>query len=555
MAVWMCVALALALMAPSIAAGAVAGPRSTNTVVNDASTGSSAWSNPTAVDTSNDTRTTAGLDNSAGPPVQSRYLKATGFGFSIPAGSRIDGIRVEVERRKLVNGSSLRDAKVRIVKGGVIGSTDRSDLAAEWPTSDQYKSYGSATDLWGQTWTPADINSAGFGFAISAVGPASGNQTAAIDHIRVTVFYTLMQCADGSDNDGDGRTDYPNDPGCVGPADNDEVDPKPACSDGADNDGDGETDFPADLGCLGPNDDSEQSPIGPPSEECDSPTATVADGYAGSGTYVRLRVQEAADETWVCVRATNGSSLELGGRFVIEGASAGPVLDGDSGACSTTAGNQVPGPRPTVEGALGDPSSPPYVPFMLDSYAAGSDAWVCVEVGDFRQRVMVPGVQSPSVTFEPDDVPPPLPPPPPGDPANPSSTCQNGVGGSKEQVVNSHIADGHVWAYTWQPSADRVHICARADTPAAAGGLGVGGMLTIEASAPVEVSDDLSPCTVSVASLEQPVEIELSRSPGTSPTSLCVKAGSTQKRVTVDAGALPPSVTWAPDMGTPGLGV
>jgi hypothetical protein len=34
-------------------------------------------------------------------------------------------------------------------------------------------------------------------------------------------------CADGQDNDGDGKTDYPNDPGCSSTADTDETDPAP----------------------------------------------------------------------------------------------------------------------------------------------------------------------------------------------------------------------------------------------------------------------------------------------------------------------------------------
>ena len=65
---------------------------------------------------------------------------------------------------------------------------------------------------------------------------------------------TAAQCQDGLDNNGDGRTDYPSDPGCDTTSDNTEatVCPGaacPACSDGLDNDGDGDTDYPADGGC------------------------------------------------------------------------------------------------------------------------------------------------------------------------------------------------------------------------------------------------------------------------------------------------------------------
>ena len=50
----------------------------------------------------------------------------------------------------------------------------------------------------------------------------------------------FAQCADGMDNDGDGKIDYPNDPGCENSSDNDETTPIPLlCSDGIDNDFDG----------------------------------------------------------------------------------------------------------------------------------------------------------------------------------------------------------------------------------------------------------------------------------------------------------------------------
>jgi len=73
----------------------------------------------------------------------------------------------------------------------------------------------------------------------------------------------LAQCEDGVDNDGDGLIDFPADPGCDSPADNDETDPVAGaqCSDGLDNDGDGLIDFPADPGCTDANDNNERDII------------------------------------------------------------------------------------------------------------------------------------------------------------------------------------------------------------------------------------------------------------------------------------------------------
>jgi hypothetical protein len=61
-------------------------------------------------------------------------------------------------------------------------------------------------------------------------------------------------CNDGIDNNGDGKIDYPNDPGCDSPSDTmeDTVCPGascPVCSNGSDDDTDMKTDFPADFGC------------------------------------------------------------------------------------------------------------------------------------------------------------------------------------------------------------------------------------------------------------------------------------------------------------------
>lgn len=72
----------------------------------------------------------------------------------------------------------------------------------------------------------------------------------------------LAQCSDGIDNDGDGITDFPNEPGCETPLDHDETDSCPGvgcpeCADGADNDGDGLVDYPNDPGCASTADTNE----------------------------------------------------------------------------------------------------------------------------------------------------------------------------------------------------------------------------------------------------------------------------------------------------------
>ena len=81
------------------------------------------------------------------------------------------------------------------------------------------------------------------------------NRFIAFDHDGVRA----SACADGIDNDGDGRTDYPSDLGCTSATDTDETD-LPACLDLRDNDGDGRKDFPLDPGCSSVLDADESDP-------------------------------------------------------------------------------------------------------------------------------------------------------------------------------------------------------------------------------------------------------------------------------------------------------
>jgi hypothetical protein len=165
------------------------GPNNGSSFADDASVGSVNWSSPENAQTSDDSYAKASLSDTQ---VTSHYLKATGFGFSVPAGATINGIQVEVE----INGSAtpkIEDNSVRLVKNGII-SGDEKAAAGLWPApgKEDYKPYGSSTDLWGLNWTYSDINSANFGFVISAkfVMGSSDTKDAKVDHILTTVYYT-----------------------------------------------------------------------------------------------------------------------------------------------------------------------------------------------------------------------------------------------------------------------------------------------------------------------------------------------------------------------------
>lgn len=164
---------------------ASSGPNNPGTLADESSIGSSAWSNASNAASSDNTYAT----NSVSGGGISHYLKATNFGFAIDSGATIDGIVVEVEKGWPSGIGAPVDYRVRIVKGGVIGSTDKSSVDM-WTVMDTYKTHGANNDLWGETWAAADINDSGFGFAISATNGGGMPADIQIDHIRITVYYT-----------------------------------------------------------------------------------------------------------------------------------------------------------------------------------------------------------------------------------------------------------------------------------------------------------------------------------------------------------------------------
>lgn len=118
----------------------------------------------------------------------SHYLLMTNFGFSIPTDATILGIRVESNKKQ--SGGTIAWNSVKLVKTGVISGTDRAtDDAASWTTLDTQGVHGSSSQLWGLTWTPADINASTFGVAMSVKNTGGSIQTASIDGIRIVVYY------------------------------------------------------------------------------------------------------------------------------------------------------------------------------------------------------------------------------------------------------------------------------------------------------------------------------------------------------------------------------
>lgn len=127
------------------------------------------------------------------PSKYSDYLKMTNFSMSIPLAVTICGIEVQIDRKAsgLSLGAVVKDYRVRLVKGGSIVTASNKASGSGWSGSETTATYGSSSDLWGATWTPADINNANFGFAFSAEisGLLGVFLSADIDNVRITVYY------------------------------------------------------------------------------------------------------------------------------------------------------------------------------------------------------------------------------------------------------------------------------------------------------------------------------------------------------------------------------
>jgi hypothetical protein len=168
----------------------VDGPNSPTSAVSAGGT-TMVWSNPTNVFASDDNKASLTFNGSTATTASNiASLNITGFGFNIPAGATIQYITAEIEMSRNGTGSSgeARTANVQLMKAGAATGTNKS-TTTNLGTVDAYRSYGG--DLWGTTWTPAQINASNFGISIRPAGStAATNRTITVDHVRITVAYT-----------------------------------------------------------------------------------------------------------------------------------------------------------------------------------------------------------------------------------------------------------------------------------------------------------------------------------------------------------------------------
>lgn len=153
-----------------------------------------AWSSPGNILTNNDSNATASVSNFGSSTITTQNLNATNFQFAIPANATIVGIEATIGRYTglLALGGYTRDVTVRLLKGGAVTGTNKAVVGVDWPTAETPAVYGGPSDMWGTTWTPAQINANNFGLTLVAtVQVQTGITAATVDYMTLTVSYTL----------------------------------------------------------------------------------------------------------------------------------------------------------------------------------------------------------------------------------------------------------------------------------------------------------------------------------------------------------------------------
>jgi hypothetical protein len=128
-----------------------------------------------------------------------KTIDLTNFGFNIPAGATINGIKVELK----VAREHLGNLTVQLLKAGLLGPTpvgNAKTFAAPTPTGNicnnsSFETQGGCTDLWGTTWTPSEINAANFGVRVNS---STSTGARVLDAVKITICYTpAAVCGNG----------------------------------------------------------------------------------------------------------------------------------------------------------------------------------------------------------------------------------------------------------------------------------------------------------------------------------------------------------------------
>jgi len=187
------------------------------------------------------------------------------------------------------------------------------------------------------------------------------------------------QCSDGVDNDGDGKTDFPDEPGCTSIADDDETDDCPSgascpvCSNEIDDDMDGHTDYPNDPSCAAASGSSEACLSADGVSELVAPVTTGATtGASNDSTPACGSSSNSAPDHMYSLRVPNLTSLRINNENSFDA-----VVALYDASCGGTALQCNDTPEHLTFGAL---SAGTYY-YLIDGYGSGSGTYTITVSG------------------------------------------------------------------------------------------------------------------------------------------------------------------------------
>lgn len=109
------------------------------------------------------------------------FGQANTFGLSVPANATIQGIQLTL-------------TGVQTLTGGILSATlDGVDTKSfNLPATSGNVILGSASDEWGSTWTPSQVNLSTFGFTFYAENLSNSSITFTISQANCQVFYEII---------------------------------------------------------------------------------------------------------------------------------------------------------------------------------------------------------------------------------------------------------------------------------------------------------------------------------------------------------------------------
>ena len=157
--------------------------------------GSYHWANLGNLAASDNSRATV---TRSGPNIYPYTPIITNFGFTIPAGSVINSITVNIEALKSKTGESLSrlDWVSLMFEGSPTlmhaSCSMPANITPDMPLTESDRIYAiipSTSPLWGTTWTAADVNDTTFGCAFDCMMNEL-NMIIYVDHVSITIDYT-----------------------------------------------------------------------------------------------------------------------------------------------------------------------------------------------------------------------------------------------------------------------------------------------------------------------------------------------------------------------------